>query len=71
MSELTPCNYCSLRSIEARATRAGEYVTMRIEDGWTVVYVHPPGVVLAPIGQETPDARKVASFLALSETCVC
>lgn len=71
MSELTPCNYCTLRSIEARATRKGEQVTLRVEDGRTAVYVHPPGVVLAPVGEETPDARRAALFLALSEQCVC
>lgn len=61
MSELTPCNYCSLvdiirchqgQTVELRYPRVGA----QGQDGWTACYV---------------DGERVAMFLELPTECVC
>lgn len=67
MSELTPCNRCTLNSIKLRAEREGKTVKVEREKladamamgsdrAWYVV---------------TVDGEHVASFMELSEECAC
>ncbi len=59
MSELTPCNYCDLKSIKARAKRDGKKVKTgpsKTLPGWTVVKV---------------GGEAVAWFMKLTDHCVC
>lgn len=73
MSELTPCNFCSLKSIKRRADRKGMNVTLVPDDqGWIAVYVHPPNVAGFPDNHdgESPQYR-VASMMRITDHCVC
>jgi hypothetical protein len=56
MSELTPCNYCSLQGIKNR--NKGKKVTLeRDEYGWLAVHV---------------DGEKAGmSFMEITDHCVC
>ena len=60
MSELTRCNYCTLRSIKSRAASQDQSVLLAqtMLDGreWITVSV---------------DGHRVASFLSLTDHCVC
>lgn len=55
MSELTPCNRCTLNTIIDRHPAAA--IELRPDEhGWTACYL---------------DGRLVASFAALTDDCVC
>jgi hypothetical protein len=55
MSELTQCNYCSLRILKQKYGE--ERVTVQPSiDGWQEVFV---------------DGHRVASMLEITEHCVC
>jgi len=75
MSELTQCNYCSLREIRARAKKEGNRVTLLT--GWsggTDVFVHPPSVTRKELlADQKKDIRKycVAWFMAIGDHCEC
>lgn len=57
MSDLTPCNYCTLKRMQERAKRDGKKLTTKWEDGWIRVY---------------EDGKKTGtSFMALTDRCVC
>jgi hypothetical protein len=72
MSELTPCNYCSLRNIRRRAERKGLNVTLRHEGSGTTVYIHPSDVTEFPLREDgEPDEYFAAWFMALTDHCVC
>jgi hypothetical protein len=73
VSELTPCNFCTLRSIRARADRSGKRVILRACTSSGGLDVH---VVLKRI--RIPDADRhddsvgwVAWFKALGTSCEC
>lgn len=75
MSELTPCNYCTLLRTKARAKKEGKVVTVIADTttslGGLNVYVHPKNVKikeLAPIARETYGG---VWFMALTDHCVC
>lgn len=70
MSELTPCNYCSLRQIRKSAKRRGQRVSLRSQTDhghWPKgqdVYLHPPG--------ERPAKKWWVGWLAeITDHCVC
>jgi hypothetical protein len=74
VSELTPCNYCTLRGIRRMACERGHEVTLAPDDDGISVYVHPPGhepdTSSDPMGN--PNSPYFTSwFMALSEECVC
>ena len=78
MSELTQCNYCSLRHIKADAQRRGKKVTILSDARWGMggvnVYVHPKGVVIAKLEGGEEGARKkyfVSWMMELTAHCVC
>lgn len=72
MSELTPCNFCSLNRIKYRAKQRGRLVTTRSESGWTVVYVHPPDVTEFPRREDgEPSEYFAASMMKITDHCVC
>lgn len=61
MSELTQCNYCSLKQIEARAGPGVEVTTKQGTgdwEGWIVV-------------KRSDEEEPVAYFKALTDRCVC
>ena len=61
VSELTPCNYCSLKRIESRAGPGVEVTTKPGTgdwDGWIVV-------------RRSDEVEPVAFFKALTDRCVC
>jgi hypothetical protein len=66
MSELTPCNYCSLERIKARAKKEGRVIVTVIGQN---VYVHPPEIKRKDLGPDGP--YWVAWFMSLTDHCVC
>jgi hypothetical protein len=58
MSELTPCNFCSLNHIEQRAKKKGKYVMLRDKNNWIDVYVYPANINLDFDKKEIRDNRK-------------
>lgn len=58
MSELTRCNYCSLRDMKERAKKRGVTVIVSRVDGWTTA-------------RYSDEEEPAAYFLALSERCEC
>ena len=73
MSELTPCNYCTLQRIKRDAKKSGKKVSIRNETllHWTqgrAVYVHPNTVK----GNARFDKKYFqAHFAELTDHCVC
>ena len=63
MSELTPCNFCSLRDMKARASQRGVEVIVKLEtdgdmaDWWSARY--------------SDQVEPSAWFMALTDHCVC
>lgn len=73
MSELTPCNHCSLENIRYRAKKKGFIVTLKLDNhGWTSVYVHPPNAKLSESSDHGnwPEYQ-AASMMAITDHCVC
>lgn len=73
MSELTRCNYCSLRELCEKAQVVGFMVSLRMgwRDGFDV-YVHPKDIVILVyerLGEHEPYWK--AWFMELSDYCVC
>lgn len=69
MSELTPCNYCSLRWIKERAKKAGNVVTVKPGGIGLNVYVHPPSIHIKE--STDPEGYFAASFMELTDYCCC
>jgi len=79
MSELTQCNYCSLRDVKRQAAHVGKHVHIKRdyngELGGVDVYVTPVSVDL-PEG-EIPRASEffqqywVAWFMEVTKSCCC
>jgi len=70
MSELTPCNYCTLRRIKRRAEGNDMIVTLLNGD----VYVHPSSVVIKELsGGEDGEREQYwrTWFMGLTDHCVC
>lgn len=68
MSELTPCNYCSLERLKKAHQKEGQYLLLESPQniGMLEVFV----VTVDRYGKEL-GRRWVSSFSALSTTCVC
>lgn len=65
MSELTPCNRCSLDRIRQDAAKQGKQVTIKTgADGWKAVYVHSTGA--SPL-----KAHWVGSMMKIGDDCGC
>jgi hypothetical protein len=74
MSELTPCNYCSLNSIRRRAKESGLKVTLRHNRGGLDVYTHPPEIeIKEKVSDRTDEPNEYwrAWFMVLTDHCVC
>lgn len=78
MSELTRCNYCNLKEIEARAKKEGKKVTVLPDTDWGMggvnCYVHPKAVDIRKLlgGEDGPRAKyRVAWFMELTDRCFC
>lgn len=74
MSELTTCNYCNLKSIEARKPD-GAKVELVFNQGWTDVYVVPAGETLDtrqdPVTENHLSLQWKASLMSVSDHCCC
>jgi hypothetical protein len=71
MSTLTTCNFCSLRSIRARADKDGKIVDVRPADGGLAVFVRRPEVTPDYRSPDDGNTQWVAWFMSLSDGCVC
>lgn len=72
MSELTPCNYCSLRDIKARAKELGEVVTLVPGGIGTQVFVHQEGDDLRDWSSEDPcGSNQVSEMAEIGNVCEC
>lgn len=83
MSWLTICNYCSMRSLQARATKEKMVITkFHHEDGSVDVFVHPPDIKIET--DRRPDGHPAARsddhpqqkywrrwFMHLPDHCCC
>jgi len=67
MSELTSCNYCSLRAIKARAKKEGKKVKVKpaTYEGELRKFAFQGGVDIFV------DGKKVAWFMELPNHCCC
>lgn len=74
MSELTPCNYCTLRRIKARAEKKGNRVILApakdASRGGTDVLVHPKHI---PAKDARAKRKKyfVAWMMEIPDSCCC
>lgn len=74
MSELTPCNYCTLASIRQRAKARDMVVTLLPERGGFDVFMHPPEIhpsMTFGVAVDAPPEYWRAWFMALTDHCVC
>ena len=78
MSELTQCNFCSLKSIRKRAKQLGQKVTVLHDAKWGMggvnVYVHPPSLQIKdlPCGEDGERKKyRVAWFMEVGDSCSC
>lgn len=74
MSELTPCNYCNLKSIKASQPE-GSRIELVSNNGWIDVYVVPVGETL-DTRQEPKTGNHLskqwkASLMKVSDHCCC
>ncbi len=68
MSELTPCNYCNLRSIKRRAEANNQQVTLLNGQD---VYVHPKAVDIKSLPHDQREQYWRAWLMAITDHCVC
>jgi len=78
MSELTPCNFCSLARVKARAKEEGKKVTVLADAKWGLggynVYVHPKSVKIAdlPGGEDGARSEYRSSWMMeIGNKCGC
>lgn len=78
MSELTTCNYCSLKYRRAEAKEVGSKVTLRAsKHGGYDVFEHPSTVTIPKDYQHEDDKVGGPSqywrawYMALSDKCCC
>jgi hypothetical protein len=77
MSELTQCNYCSLRAIKANAKHAKQQVTLMAGQKYKTlppgvdVYVHPRNVNVRELSRGLREKYHRSWFMELSDHCVC
>jgi hypothetical protein len=82
MSELTQCNYCSLRHIKAEAKREKKTVTLLpgrpLEAKYRPhgmrgidVYIHPRKVNIRALRPDQREKYWASWFWELSDHCVC
>lgn len=78
MSELTPCNWCSLRRIREQAKVDNKKVTILHDADWGLggmnVYVHPKDIDVRKLkgGEDGIRSKyRVTWFKALSKSCCC
>jgi hypothetical protein len=78
MSELTRCNYCSLKAIKAQAKHDKNQVTLMagrptfkgLPNG-VDVFVHPRGINIRAMPNVPRQKYRVSWFMELSDHCVC
>lgn len=76
MSDLTPCNYCSMAGIRERARHKKLKVSVQVatqcgELGGVDVFVHPAWVKLPKLNDKEREVYFVAWFMALPDHCCC
>ena len=70
MSELTQCNFCTLKDIKRRAEVQHKKVSILGDslNGGKRIYVHPKKVKLS---QDNKEEYFVAWFMELTDSCAC
>ena len=73
MSELTSCNYCTLKRIQARAKREGKKVTLlpSVFMGGTEVYVHTKHVDIRKLSDKDREQHPSSWLMAIPDHCCC
>lgn len=71
MSDLTPCNFCTLQALRKRARAKGKRLTLfpGTTAGGVDVLIHP-GVTRAEL-KRNRDLYFAAWFMELTDHCVC
>lgn len=74
---MSGCCYCSLQSIKRRAKEEGKEVTVVYNARWGMgganVYVHPKGVNLEGVVEDSPECKKywVSWMMKITDRCAC
>jgi len=76
MSELTQCNYCSLKAIRKKAEASGKKVTILQDAVWGLggsnVYLHPSNINIYDLGDEEKHAKyRIAWMQEIGYQCSC
>jgi len=72
MSDLTSCNYCSLKSLRCSLKGSGAHIRLVRENGGVAVYVIPKGEKLgAKRVDGEPSKQWRRWFMELSDRCAC
>ncbi len=77
MSELTPCNYCTLKGIKSCAKRDNKIVKTLSGGMGTQVFVYPPDIDLTSLPEGNWDDKTgkmkycVAELMEITNHCVC
>lgn len=72
MSELTRCNYCTLKILERDAKKYGTVITkLKGWRGGTDVFMHPENVDIETLSREERDKYFCVWLMEISTHCVC
>jgi hypothetical protein len=71
MSELTTCNYCSLKRITESAKKQGKIVTRRNANGGVYIHVHGKDEPVDTTDWDSGNKQIVSWMVEISERCVC
>ena len=70
MSERTPCNYCTLRWLEADAKKSGQKITRRPGGIGVNLFRHYPATLI-PLTATMDHPNFVASMMEMGHRCEC
>lgn len=81
MSELTPCNYCSLQRIKARAKQEKMKITVLSNATWGMggynIYKHPKNINIRKLAKSNREDDKelnqycVSWMMEIPDRCCC
>jgi hypothetical protein len=71
MSELTPCNFCSLRGYRERARRTGREVVVRAAAEGRGRWPKGMDVFMVKPGEAPGKGDRIAWFMELTDKCAC
>lgn len=75
MSELTPCNFCTLKRIKARARKSGKKVTVIPDPSYPTpgydVFIHPKSTRIKELSKEDREDYFSCWMMEIPEKCCC